>query len=71
MFEIPFRQMNQNRRKPTVASLLSVISKLKQEHQHNVFKLDKKNEKLQDELSVWKAESIKDEGCIKSLRDEN
>lgn len=63
--------MNQSKKKPTVSSLLSVIGNLKSEHQRYVFKLNKQNEKLQDELSVLRKKSTEDDDTIQCLRDEN
>lgn len=47
--------------KPTVESLLTVIKNLKSEHQKQIFKLSKENERLQKEISVLKRKSAEDE----------
>lgn len=59
------------KRKPTIGGLVELIGKLKSEHQRAVFKLNKLNEKLADELSAEKEKNIESEKIIQMLRKEN
>lgn len=63
--------MDQSKKIPSTSSLLSVIGRLKLEHQQSIFKLNKQNEKLQAELSTLKEKSTKDDDTISCLRNEN
>lgn len=63
--------MNQSKNKPSAETLLSIIRSLKSDHQKNIFKLSKENERLQQEISVLKKKSVDDDENIKSLRAEN
>lgn len=58
-------------KRPTVSTLLSVIRTLKSEHQRYIFKLNKQNEKKQNELSALKKKCTDDNDIIQNLRDEN
>lgn len=63
--------MDKSEKEPTVSTLLSIIGKLKSEHQRYIFKLNKQNEKLQNELSALKKKSAEDNETIQFLHNEN
>lgn len=62
--------MDTPQKKPTIKSLMNTICKLKSDHQRVVFKLNKKNEQLEANLSIMKKESVENQNNIEILRKE-
>lgn len=63
--------MEKERKKPTIRSLINTIGKLKSEHQITVFKLNKLNEKLTDDLSLEREKNVENKNIIGMLTNKN
>lgn len=59
-----------SKKKPTIESLIHTIGKLKLEHQRYIFKLNKKNEKLEEELKTERQNNIENQKTIATLQNE-
>lgn len=63
--------METKKNRPTVSSLMEIISKLKFEHQRTLFTLNKRNEKLAADLLVANQINFDSQNKIETLQKEN
>lgn len=65
------KKYEKRKKKPTIRGLCNTIRKLKSEHQITIFKLNKLNEKLTDDLSLEREKNIENKNIIGMLTQKN